>query len=76
MGLGVGGESSKRDSLGDGLIVSSVMVAKEECSKAKAGLSVRSSVQTVQGQEGLVLTVSKDVCSSMKVVFCQRFQHS
>lgn len=74
--MGVGWGSSKRDSLGDGLIVFNVMVAIEECTKAKAGLSARSSLETVQGQEGLVLTVTKDICSSMKVVFCQRFQHS
>ena len=75
-GGGGGGGSLKRDSLGDGLIVFSVMVAIEECTKAKAGLSPRSSLETVQGQEGLVLTVTKDICSSMKVDFCQRFQHS
>lgn len=74
--MGVGWGSSKRDSLGDGLIVFNVMVAIEECTKAKAGLSARSSLETVQGQEGLVLTVTKDICSSMKVDFCQRFQHS
>ena len=73
---GGGGGSLKRDSLGDGLIVFNVMVAIEECTKAKAGLSPRSSLETVQGQEGLVLTVTKDICSSMKVDFCQRFQHS
>ena len=76
MGGGGGGGSLKRDSLGDGLIVFNVMVAIEECTKAKAGLSPRSSLETVQGQEGLVLTVTKDICSSMKVDFCQRFQHS
>ena len=70
------GWGSKRDRLGDGLIVFNVMVAIEECTKAKAGLSTRNSLETVQGQEGLVLTVTKDICSSMKVDFCQRFQHS